>query len=79
MIIFFNSKYNILEPKPSEDVACGPVAPNDGVLNANDGAADDAPNPPPSCVPRVPPPLLKPPNAEAKMKRLTMIYFRSFH
>lgn len=64
--LYCNTKYsklrkNLLDPKPpnAEDAYVA-GAPNDDVLNENDGAADAAPNPPPSCVPSV---LPKPPNA----------------
>lgn len=44
---YFNRLRNLLEPKPPNvDVVCVVGAPNDGVLNENDGAADAAPNPP---------------------------------
>lgn len=42
--IFFNE--HLLEPKPPKAAADVAGAPNDGVLNENDGAADVAPKPP---------------------------------
>lgn len=67
---------HLLEPKPpkAED-ACVAGAPNDGVLNENAGAADVAPNPPPSCVPSV---LPKPPNAVAAIWKQSLSYSIEF-
>lgn len=64
-IFLIHTIFYLHEPKPPKpvdacDAGCDCI-PNDGVLNENDGAADDVPNPP-----NVLPP--KPPNAAGAKK-----------